>query len=336
MGTRGAFRFDGPLDRIKSQQPLPDVFRSASPAEELARRLHPAVRLVACSDCHIQYDVADVDAKTIPCRCGTEIDIGPLQAAVDTVVSRCGSCGAGVESDAASCSYCGSDIVRDPDELSLICPECFARCADDSRFCTACGVGFRPESLRIDGHELPCPVCSTLMPPRQIAGVALNECLSCHGLWAPGDSFDTLVSRAIRARQSADPAELQVLKPRGTGSNPAAQSVQYRSCPECDGYMQRRNYRKKSGVIIDSCPSHGTWLDADELEQIAGFILSGSAGSPTRPETEEERRRKEAAAAAFARVQAQGGKQGFGATSGTPIERDVLDSIMSFLSGILK
>jgi Zn-finger nucleic acid-binding protein len=294
------------------------------------------VRLVACSDCHTQYDVADLDAKTIPCRCGTEIDIGPLQPALDTAVSRCGSCGAGVKPDAASCSYCGSNTVRDPDELSLICPGCFARSADDSRFCTACGIGFRPEPLRIDGHELPCPACSTPMPARQIGGVALNECLSCHGLWAPGDSFDTLVSRAIRARQSADPAELQVLKPRVTGSNPAAQSVQYRSCPECDGYMQRRNYRKKSGVIIDSCPSHGIWLDADELEQIAGFILSGSAGSPVQPETAEQRRHRADAAAAFPRVQAAGSKRGYGATSSTSIEQDAVDSIMSFLSGILK
>jgi Zn-finger nucleic acid-binding protein len=294
------------------------------------------VRLVACSDCHTQYDVADLEAKTIPCRCGSEIDIGPLQAAADTVISRCGSCGAGVEPDAAGCSYCGSDIVRDPDELSLICPECFARCAEDSRFCIACGIGFRPEPLRLDGHELPCPVCSVLMPPRQIRGVALNECLTCHGLWAPGDSFDMLVSRAIRARQNAEPAELHVLKPRVTGSNPAGQSVQYRKCPECDGYMQRRNYRKKSGVIIDSCPSHGIWLDADELEQIAGFILRGSAGSDTQPETAEERRQKAAAAAAIARIQLQHGERRFGRRSNQSVERNVVDSIMSFLSGILK
>ena len=39
--------------------------------------------------------------------------------------------------------------------------------------------------------------------------------------------------------------------------------------------MQRKNFRRTSGVIIDCCHTHGTWLDADELEQIAGFILSG-------------------------------------------------------------
>ena len=44
--------------------------------------------------------------------------------------------------------------------------------------------------------------------------------------------------------------------------------------------MRRRNFRKSSGVIIDVCHEHGTWLDADEIEQIAGFILSGGSPSP--------------------------------------------------------
>ena len=85
-----------------------------------------------------------VDAKTIACRCGEEIDSSP-PVAVDAAISRCGSCAASVSGDATRCDYCGSVIVRDPDQLSLICPECFGRCANDARFCTACGVAFCPE-----------------------------------------------------------------------------------------------------------------------------------------------------------------------------------------------
>jgi Zn-finger nucleic acid-binding protein/ribosomal protein L40E len=234
-----------------------------------------SVRLVACEHCHTQYDVSDIVAKTFPCRCGETLENRP-PAPVDAEIRRCGACGALVTPDAESCDYCDSAIVRDDNRvLSLICPECYARNAEDSRFCTACGVTFRPEAVRIEGHELPCPLCSTLMPPRQIGGVGINECGSCNGLWVPGENFDLLVSRAIEARKSADPAALVTLDPRVTGSNPAAQKVQYRKCPACDGFMHRRNFRKSSGVIIDRCSAHGTWLDADELEQIAGFILSG-------------------------------------------------------------
>ena len=63
---------------------------------ELARRLRTAVRLVACPNCHTQYDVTDVQAKTIPCRCGEEIDNVPLQAK-DALIARCGSCASGSE-----------------------------------------------------------------------------------------------------------------------------------------------------------------------------------------------------------------------------------------------
>jgi len=296
------------------------------------------VRLVACSNCHTQYDVTDVQAKTIPCRCGEEIDNVPLQA-VDARIARCGSCGAGVQGNPENCQYCGSEIVQELDEHSLICPECYARSANGSRFCTACGVGFRPEPVRIEGHELPCPVCSTLMPARQVGGIAVNECLTCHGLWAPGESFDLLVGRAIEARQQASPAELYALKPRVTGSNPARQGVQYRNCPECDRQMARRNYRKKSGVIIDRCTEHGAWLDADELEQIAGFILSGAAGEHIEPESADERRKKIAAAEAFARLEGERARRQssqMSAFSSFNSEASAVESIAKLLFRILK
>jgi Zn-finger nucleic acid-binding protein len=323
---------------IKSSSGHPDVLRTASPAERLARRLRTAVRLVACPNCHTQYDVTELQAKTIPCRCGEEIDNVPLRAK-DAGIVRCGSCGAGVQDSAETCQYCRSKIVREPGEYSLICPECFARCAEGSRFCTACGVSFRPEPVRIDGHELPCPACSTLMPARQVGGVGVNECLSCHGFWAPGESFDLLVSRAIDARQQASPAELHTLKPRVTGSNPARQGVQYRNCPECDGYMARRNYRKKSGVIIDTCSKHGVWLDADELEQIAGFILSGAAAERIEPVSAEERKKQAAAAASFARLEAEHASRQFNQTSvfsSVSREGSAVESIASLLFKILK
>ena len=263
------------------------------------------MRLVACSNCHTQFDVTDVVAESFPCRCGASVENRSLEA-VDAKIHRCGSCGAIVDAEVERCDYCGSTIERDPGKLSLICPECYARCAEGARFCTACGVAFRPEEVRIEGHELPCPVCDVLMPPHQIGGIGLNECRSCNGLWVAGENFDLLVSRAIEARKNATPEEILTLKPRVTGANPATQRVQYRKCPECQGFMQRRNFRKSSGVIIDRCHEHGTWLDADELEQIAGFILSGGQTSPvlSKPSPSHQERR---ARAEFARIQVQHG-----------------------------
>ena len=49
-----------------------------------------------------------------------------------------------------SCDYCGSEIVRDTGKLSLICPECFGRNEEQSRFCTGCGVAFQPYQVNAE------------------------------------------------------------------------------------------------------------------------------------------------------------------------------------------
>jgi Zn-finger nucleic acid-binding protein len=262
------------------------------------------MRLVACPSCHIQYDVGEILSETIPCRCGESVDTRPHEP-LDAVIARCGACGAQVLAESEGCDYCGSKIVRDSGRLSLICPECFARCADDARFCTACGIGFEPQKVEIEGVELPCPACGVLMPSRQVAGVGLNECSTCNGLWVPEESFDGLVKRAIGAARSGAGAESVDVAPRVTGSNPAAQAVRYRKCPVCEAFMQRRNFRKSSGVILDVCAEHGTWLDADELEQIAGFILSGGTTARCLEVEPIANPAERKANAAFARIRAQ-------------------------------
>jgi hypothetical protein len=39
--------------------------------------------------------------------------------------------------------------------------------------------------------------------------------------------------------------------------------------------MHRKNFARISGVILDWCRPHGTWLDANELEQISAFVVAG-------------------------------------------------------------
>jgi Zn-finger nucleic acid-binding protein len=103
--------------------------------------------------------------------------------------------------------------------------------------------------------------------------------------------------------------------------------------------MARRNYRKKSGVILDTCSEHGVWLDADELEQIAGFILSGAAGERIKPASAEERKKRATTAASFARLEGEHARRQFNQTSGlSAFSRDesAVESIASLLFKILK
>jgi Zn-finger nucleic acid-binding protein len=116
------------------------------------------------------------------------------------------------------------------------------------------------------------------MPPRAIGGVGINECPQCNGLWVPDNRFDHLIAQACEAARKAGPSFVE--RKRG-GESPGShfqKRVEYRRCPVCDAHMQRANFQKRSGVIVDRCHQHGTWLDADELEAIAEFVIGGGLG----------------------------------------------------------
>ncbi len=264
------------------------------------------MRLVACRSCHAQYDAEQIAAERFACRCGAMVANRPAEAH-DAPVVRCGSCGAAIGSEGRSCSFCGSEVVRRPSLAGPVCPECFARTPEGSRFCTACGVAFRPEPLAAQMRELPCPACSVPMAAQMVGGVAIHQCGSCEGLWIPEGHLEPLIERAREARRAAAPAGPPAPAPRLRGGNPAAQRIEYRRCPECDAQMQRRNFQRVSGVIVDVCRRHGTWLDADEIERIAGFVsarppdaawVGGREPAPPPAEPSE-------ADAAFARILAE-------------------------------
>lgn len=232
------------------------------------------MRLIACQDCHTQFDVTRVDEPTLECHCGTSVKIEKY-APVDAEIRRCGSCGASVALAASRCDYCDSTIVRDSTRLSLICPECYMRNAEDSSFCARCGVEFQPQEIPEKAEELLCPCCSeSAMHLRAIGGVPIQECSRCNGLWIPGSRFNALVKRAREAQKSRPSSGLDSA---GRKITPATitQKVEYRKCPVCKKPMSRRNFARRSGVIVDLCPGHGTWLDGNELEQIASFVHQG-------------------------------------------------------------
>ncbi len=234
------------------------------------------MHLVACPACHLQFDVSGHDQEEIKCRCGATIPVEHHDP-IDIEIRRCGSCGASVEPDSEQCGYCRSTVKRDADHLSLICPECYGRNAERSRFCTGCGVRFAPQSLESIEDDLTCPCCEEKLLARSVAGFPVHECGKCHGLWAPEESFDALVGRAVSAQEvSAGDG----LGKGGSGKKktPFQSRIVYRSCPVCSGMMQRKNFGIRSGVIVDWCGKHGTWLDADELEDIAAFIARGGLG----------------------------------------------------------
>jgi Zn-finger nucleic acid-binding protein len=135
-------------------------------------------------------------------------------------------------------------------------------------------------------QALACPACRVAMANQTIGGVVVGECPQCNGLWVPGESFNDLIERARTAAAARPPdaaTGLGVVNPKPRRRHPSrhATGVVYRRCPVCKSPMHRKNFGQASGVIVDWCGPHGTWLDADELGEIGDFVLSGRFAAAT-------------------------------------------------------
>ena len=111
------------------------------------------------------------------------------------------------------------------------------------------------------------------MLPITLGGSAMRECESCGGLWLEVPAFEKIC--ADREHQAA---VLGLASPvTGHREGPAAEEikVRYFPCPQCGQLMNRMNFARCSGVIVDVCRGHGTWFDASELREIIEFIRAG-------------------------------------------------------------
>ena len=103
-----------------------------------------------------------------------------------------------------------------------------------------------------------------------IGSATVLECERCLGLWLDVASFEKIC--ADREQQSA---VLGAAAHAGAGAPHETSKVSYVPCPECSQLMNRINFARCSGVIVDICKQHGTWFDRDELSRIVEFVHGG-------------------------------------------------------------
>lgn len=193
---------------------------------------------------------------------------------------NCPNCGSGVATDASQCEFCKTRLK------TVGCPSCFELMFVGSKFCENCGAIAAPIIVDSGSSEGECPRCRRSMERLKIGETNLAGCTKCDGLWMDAETFENVC--ADNERQSA---VLGFLADRRQVPQQLTK-VNYVPCPDCGQLMNRNNFAKASGVIVDICKKHGVWFDSDELPSIIEFIKKGGmeiSRQRERKELEEER-----------------------------------------------
>ena len=130
--------------------------------------------------------------------------------------------------------------------------------------CPICG-GHQSESH--GNVNLECPRCGVELQLHIGNEEEYDICPECGGMWLDKDEF-------FRATRERDVYQNVIIR-NEYHKAPIRGPVEYVPCVRCNKLMNRRNFGKISGVIIDRCSKHGVWLDAGELEKIQHFIADG-------------------------------------------------------------
>lgn len=192
---------------------------------------------------------------------------------------RCPNCGAAATPDQARCAYCQTQLAM------LACPTCLELMFEGARFCPHCGA----RRSRLEGkaaRPLPCPRCRDAMTPVEVGDVILAQCAHCDSVWLEAQEFEALV-----ANRDAQAAIMHRVPPKVVDDG---ERVRYRKCPACSKLMNRTNFGKASGIILDVCRGHGTFLDPGEIGRVVEFIRHGGLDQARAREKEaliEEQRR---------------------------------------------
>lgn len=155
------------------------------------------------------------------------------------------------------CPHC--DVRLD----NIRCQRCFSLQAPGAFSCARCAHPLELEPM-LDATDAPCPRCNHPLEVSPGADTRVHECPRCGGVFVPRELLAEILCSAEIGGRLRDGAPSLGLEP-----------VRYVPCPQCHASMNRVNFGRVSGVIVDVCKMHGTWFDPGELTRVVAFAASG-------------------------------------------------------------
>lgn len=217
--------------------------------------------LVTCAACKTKNRVPDLAHAPHE---GTPYRSANSRPTLEPPLVTCPFCGGECRPDARACPHCDVKLS------SVRCATCFALQTTGQRTCARCGHELDLEPL-LDSTDAPCPRCERALEAVPGDG-GMNECAGCGGLFVD----HATLARIVETRESSGPLPIPDARPFELARKELVEtSVRYVKCPLCHQTMNRVNFGRKSGVVVDVCKKHGTWFDAGELTQAVEWVSSG-------------------------------------------------------------
>ena len=254
--------------------------------------------IIVCARCkrHVDSGAAS-PGEIIRCPCGLAILVpaGPTEAGK----INCPACGAPVDPAAGRCAFCDTRLATG------LCPKCFGSTFEGVKYCPHCGEALAGR-LIVHGSQTQhtCPRCNDEPLCVEVVGSSpLERCARCEGMWVDRETVEKIYkdrdqNSAMKRITTSQPMAAVQDKPLDGAERSKNQiNMQgYIRCPMCNTLMNRQNFGRHSGVVVDICQEHGTWFDAGELNRIVTFINDGGlqkAALKEKRALEEEVRRLE-------------------------------------------
>ena len=179
-------------------------------------------------------------------------------------MTRCNSCSAPLPANINRCTYCN---VRNDVDLH----------------------GKHNYSIKTRQSDRTCPHCDK---PLQTVKLDLNDpfyierCKICFGLFFDPGEIETLLKSSV---SNVFDINLKLIKSINKDRYKKNRQVKYVKCPVCRILMNRVNFGRRSGVVIDQCKKHGVWVDSGEITHLmewkkaGGELLHAQHAEKTRP-----------------------------------------------------
>ncbi|MFL6374756.1 MAG: double zinc ribbon domain-containing protein [Pyrinomonadaceae bacterium] len=194
---------------------------------------------------------------------------------------NCPNCGAAVASDSSSCEFCRTRLK------TVACTKCLGMMFAGAKFCPRCGAIAAPLLVSLEENNGDCPRCRSALEKLEIGATTMRGCGHCDGLWMAADVFEETCA-------NAEQRSVVLGYFRDRPSRPiTATKIAYVPCPDCGQLMNRSNFARASGVVVDVCKPHGVWFDADELPSIIEFVQKGGMEIARQRELNEIRSERE-------------------------------------------